>query len=300
MLAERLPQGRMMKMRFTKMEGCGNDYVYVDCVREHPELAQADEETLKQLAIAVSDRHFGIGSDGLILILPSDVADFRMKMFNSDGSESEMCGNGTRCIGKFVYDKGLTAKNPVRLETLAGIKVLDLHLKNGQVDTVTVDMGEPVLEPAQIPVLCAKNPVIGMEMRAVDREFIATCVSMGNPHAVVFLEEPVADFDLNRYGKAAEVSSLFPKKANIEFINVLGPRELRMRVWERGAGETLACGTGACATVVAAILNGICRREDEVTVHLLGGDLSIRWDKDTGHVFMTGPARFCFDGVWLK
>ena len=287
-------------MRFTKMEGCGNDYVYVDCVREHPELAQADEETLKQLAIAVSDRHFGIGSDGLILILPSSVADFRMKMFNSDGSESEMCGNGTRCIGKFVYDKGLTAKNPVRLETLAGIKVLDLHLKNGQVDTVTVDMGEPVLEPAQIPVLCAKNPVIGMEMRAVDREFIATCVSMGNPHAVVFLEEPVADFDLNRYGKAAEVSSLFPKKANIEFINVLGPRELRMRVWERGAGETLACGTGACATVVAAILNGICRREDEVTVHLLGGDLSIRWDKDTGHVFMTGPARFCFDGVWLK
>ncbi len=287
-------------MRFTKMEGCGNDYVYVDCVREHPELAQADEETLKQLAIAVSDRHFGIGSDGLILILPSDVADFRMKMFNSDGSESEMCGNGTRCIGKFVYDKGLTAKNPVRLETLAGIKVLDLHLKNGQVDTVTVDMGEPVLEPAQIPVLCAKNPVIGMEMRAVDREFIATCVSMGNPHAVVFLEEPVADFDLNRYGRAAEVSSLFPKKANIEFINVLGPRELRMRVWERGAGETLACGTGACATVVAAILNGICRREDEVTVHLLGGDLSVRWDKDTGHVFMTGPARFCFDGVWLK
>lgn len=287
-------------MRFTKMEGCGNDYVYVDCVREHPELAQADEETLKQLAIAVSDRHFGIGSDGLILILPSDVADFRMKMFNSDGSESEMCGNGTRCIGKFVYDKGLTAKNPVRLETLAGIKVLDLHLKNGQVDTVTVDMGEPVLEPAQIPVLCAKNPVMGMEMRAVDREFIATCVSMGNPHAVVFLEEPVADFDLNRYGRAAEVSSLFPKKANIEFINVLGPRELRMRVWERGAGETLACGTGACATVVAAILNGICRREDEVTVHLLGGDLSVRWDKDTGHVFMTGPARFCFDGVWLK
>ena len=287
-------------MRFTKMEGCGNDYVYVDCVREHPELAQAGQETLKNLAIAVSDRHYGIGSDGLILILPSQVADFRMQMFNSDGSESEMCGNGTRCIGKFVYDRGLTRKNPVSLETLAGIKILELHLKDGVVDTVTVDMGQPILEPAEIPVLCAKKPVVGMEMKAAGRTFPATCVSMGNPHAVVFLDEPVKSFALEKYGSAAEVSSLFPKKTNVEFVNVLSPTRLQMRVWERGAGETLACGTGACATVVAAVLNGICAREAEVTVDLLGGQLSIRWDQENGHVYMTGPAAFCFDGTWLK
>lgn len=275
------------------MEGCGNDYVYINCLEE-----QIDMERVQELAVAVSERHFGVGSDGLVLILPSETADFRMRMFNNDGSESEMCGNATRCIGKYVYDRGLTDKTQVSLETLGGIKYLDLHLKDGVVDTVTVDMGAPILDAADIPVLSAKHPVVGETVTVLDRTFAFTCVSMGNPHAVTFLQEPVWAFDIGTYGAKVEVLSLFPKKTNVEFVNVISREELHMRVWERGSGETLACGTGACATAVAAVLNGLCDRR--VNLKLLGGELSIEWRESDNHVYMTGPARFSFDGVWLR
>ena len=274
-------------LKFTKMHGLGNDYVYMDAINQKI-------ENRSELAKFVSDRHFGIGSDGLILICPSEKADFRMQMFNQDGSEAEMCGNGIRCVGKFVYDKGLTNKTTITVETLAGIKTLVMTEKDGKIETVRVDMGEPILEPKLIPVISEENPVKNLQLKAEDKEFKFTCVSMGNPHAVAFIEEYVNDFDICKYGSKLEVNKAFPNKANIEFINVIDDKTLKMRVWERGAGETLACGTGACASAVAAMLNGYTSRK--VTVHLLGGDLKIEWSKADNHVYMTGTATTVFEG----
>ena len=274
-------------LQFTKMHGLGNDYVYMDAINQKI-------ENRSELAKFVSDRHFGIGSDGLILICPSEKADFKMQMFNQDGSEAEMCGNGIRCVGKFVYDKGLTKKETITVETLAGIKTLVMTAKNGKIETARVDMGEPILEPEKIPVISNENPVKNLKLEVEDKDFTFTCVSMGNPHAVTFIKEDVNKFDICKYGAKLEVNKAFPKKANIEFINVIDDKTLKMRVWERGAGETLACGTGACAVTVSAILNGYTKRV--VTVHLLGGDLKIEWNKNDNHVYMTGPATTVFEG----
>lgn len=274
-------------LQFTKMHGLGNDYVYMDAINQKI-------ENRSELAKFVSDRHFGIGSDGLILICPSEKADFRMQMFNQDGSEAEMCGNGIRCVGKFVYDKGLTKKETITVETLAGIKTLVMTAKNGKIETARVDMGEPILEPEKIPVISNENPVKNLKLEVEDKDFTFTCVSMGNPHAVTFIKEDVNKFDICKYGAKLEVNKAFPKKANIEFINVIDDKTLKMRVWERGAGETLACGTGACAVTVAAILNGYTKKT--VTVQLLGGRLKIEWNKNDNHVYMTGPATTVFEG----
>ncbi len=274
-------------LQFTKMHGLGNDYVYMDAINQKI-------ENRSELAKFVSDRHFGIGSDGLILICPSEKADFKMQMFNQDGSEAEMCGNGIRCVGKFVYDKGLTKKETITVETLAGIKTLVMTAKNGKIETARVDMGEPILEPEKIPVISNENPVKNLKLEVENKDFTFTCVSMGNPHAVTFIKEDVNKFDICKYGAKLEVNKAFPKKANIEFINVIDDKTLKMRVWERGAGETLACGTGACAVTVSAILNGYTKRA--VTVHLLGGDLKIEWNKNDNHVYMTGPATTVFEG----
>ena len=274
-------------LKFTKMHGLGNDYVYMDAINQ-------DIKDRNELAKFVSDRHFGIGSDGLILIDKSDKADFKMQMFNSDGTEAEMCGNGIRCVGKFVYDKGLTDKETITIETLAGVKTLKLTIEDGKMKLARVDMGEPILEPEKIPVIAKETPVKNLKLKAEDKEFTFTCVSMGNPHAVTFIKEDVNKFDICKYGKILEIDKAFPKRSNIEFINVVDDHTLKMRVWERGAGETLACGTGACASVVSAILNGYTSRE--VTVHLLGGDLSINWNETDNHVYMTGPATTVFEG----
>ena len=273
-------------MKFTKMQGLGNDYVYIDATHQNIE----NESTLAQF---VSNRNFGIGSDGLILICKSDVADFKMKMFNSDGSEAEMCGNGIRCVGKFVYDKKLTDKTTITIETLAGIKTLRLNTKEGKVETVKVDMGEPILSPSQIPVISNEEPVKNLKINVKGKEFIFTCVSMGNPHAITIVDN-VKDFDVEKYGKAVEVDEVFPKKTNVEFIEIVDNQHIKMRVWERGTGETLACGTGACATAVACNLNGLT--DEHVFVELLGGTLEIEWDKQDNHVYMTGPAVTVFDG----
>ena len=274
-------------LNFTKMHGLGNDYVYIDAINQKV-------ENRSELAKFVSNRHFGIGSDGLILICPSDKADFRMQMFNSDGTEAEMCGNGVRCVGKFVYDKGLTQKETIKIETLAGIKTLKMTIENQKMKLAEVDMGEPILEAKEIPVISKENLVKNLTLKAEDRDFKFTCVSMGNPHAITFIEENVNDLDIYKYGKILEVAHVFPKRTNVEFVNVIDKNTLKMRVWERGAGETLACGTGACATVVASILNGYTYRK--VTVKLLGGDLNIEWNENDNHVYMTGPATTVFDG----
>ena len=277
-------------LKFTKMHGLGNDYVYMDAINQNI-------ENREELARFVSDRHFGIGSDGLILICSSEVADFKMQMFNSDGTEAEMCGNGIRCVGKFVYDKGLTNKTTISIETLAGIKVLEMKEEQGKIKLVKVDMGEPILEPEKIPVKSNEHPVKKLELRAIDKEFNFTCVSMGNPHAITFIKEDVNNFDICKYGKILENDEAFPNRANIEFVNILDEKTLKMRVWERGAGETLACGTGACGVAVAAILNNYTQRK--VTVKLLGGDLEIEWNKEDNHVYMTGPATTVFEGQLL-
>lgn len=274
-------------MKFTKMHGLGNDYVYVNCMEEKI-------ENPAEVARKVSDRHFGIGSDGLILILPSDVADFRMDMYNADGSQAEMCGNGIRCVGKYVYDYGLTEKESISVETLAGIKYLDFSIENGKVALVTVDMGEPILKAEDIPVLCEKDQVIEEPIFAAGQEWKMTCVSMGNPHCVIFIDTPVKDFPLEEVGPLFENHERFPKRINTEFIELIDKKTVNMRVWERGSGETMACGTGACASTVAAILCGYT--EEEITLHLLGGDLRVRWDRDKNRVFMTGPAQVVFDG----
>ncbi len=238
--------------KFTKMHGLGNDYVYMDAIHQN-----IDKES--ELARFVSNRHFGIGSDGLILICKSDVADFKMRMFNQDGSEAEMCGNGIRCVGKFVYDKALTNKETVTIETLAGIKTLNLNVRDGKVKTVRVDMGEPILEPEEIPVISKEKPVKNLKRKVLGKEFTLSCVSMGNPHAITIVEN-TEEFDIETYGKLLEVDKVFPNKVNVEFIQIIDQEHIKMRVWERGAGETLACGTGACATLVACSLNGLTNR----------------------------------------
>ncbi len=273
-------------IKFTKMHGLGNDYVYIDAINQKI-------ENESSLAKFVSNRHFGIGSDGLILICKSDSADFKMRMFNSDGSEAEMCGNGIRCVGKFVYDKGLTDKTIVKIETLAGIKTLVLNTKDGKVETARVDMGEPILEAEKIPVISKEQPVKNLELEAENKKFKFTCVSMGNPHAITIVEN-TKEFDVEKYGKILEVDKAFPKKANIEFAQIIDKENIKMRVWERGAGETLACGTGACATAVACNLNGLTGRK--VNIELLGGTLNIEWNEKDNHVYMTGPAVTVFDG----
>ena len=279
-------------MYFTKMHGLGNDYVYVNCLEERI-------ENPSETARAVSDRHFGIGSDGLILIRPSEAADFEMEMYNADGSRGEMCGNGIRCVAKYVYDYGLTDKTSISVETLGGIKYLDLTVENGKVALVRVDMGIPELRAEAIPILCETceeengRKVIREPIVVDGMEYQMTGVSMGNPHAVVLLED-VEGLDIEKIGPKFENHERFPKRINTEFVRVIDRETIEMRVWERGSGETLACGTGACAAAVAAILNGLAERR--VTVKLLGGDLLIEWEEETGKVYMTGPAVTVFEG----
>ena len=280
-------------INFTKMEGLGNDYVYINCTKH-------DISNASQLAKIISDRHFGIGSDGLILIKNSKKADFRMQMFNSDGTEAEMCGNGIRCVGKYVFDKGLTDKTTLKIETLAGIKKLKLNVENGKVKTVKVDMGEPILENNLIPIkdgkiYKSKDEIqfykVNIEIDGDLKEL--TCISMGNPHSIVFTKD-IERLNIEKYGPIIEVDSHFPNKVNVEFIEIIDKHNIKMRVWERGTGETLACGTGACASVVASVLNEYTERN--VTVELLGGKLDIEWNKEDNHVYMTGPAKIVFEG----
>ena len=275
-------------MKFSKMHGIGNDYIYVNCF----------EETVSEpekVSVVLSDRHKGVGSDGLVLIMPSDKADFRMRIFNADGSEAMMCGNATRCIGKYVYDMGLTDKTNITLETNSGIKYLTLYLKDNKVDSVTVDMGKAILVPKDIPVNSDLDLFVSQPVEVCGKSWDMTCVSMGNPHAVIFTEG-VAELDLEKIGPHFENHSLFPNRINTEFAEVIDDHTLNMRVWERGSGETFACGTGTCATVVAAVLNGICKHDEEVLVHLRGGDLRITYKTD-GTVLMTGPAEYVFEGT---
>lgn len=274
-------------MKFTKMHGCGNDYVYVNCFEE---TIENPNETAK----FVSDRHFGIGSDGMICIHPSDKADFRMAMYNSDGTEGAMCGNGVRCIAKYVYDYGLTDKTTITIETKGGIKELDLTVEDGKVTWVNVDMEAPVLEADKIPVIYdEEKKVIDKPVIVDGREYRITCVSMGNPHGVVFVDS-VDDLDIEKLGPMFEHHPMFPDRVNTEFIQVVDDHTIRMRVWERGAGETLACGTGACASAYASYLNQ--KTGNKVLVHLLGGDLQIEYDEEKHTIFMKGPARKVFDG----
>lgn len=276
-------------MKFTKMQGLGNDYVYVNCLKE--KIADPPE-----LARKISDRHFGVGSDGLIMINPSDKADFEMEMYNADGSRAEMCGNGIRCVAKYVYDYGLTDKTYISVETLAGIKYLDLTVEDGKVRLVKVDMGQPILEPEKIPVASKGSRVVDEPLLVDGKEYRMTCVSMGNPHAVIFVDEDVKNLPLEKIGPSFENHICFPKRVNTEFVRVIDRHTAEMRVWERGSGETLACGTGTCAVAVACVLNGLT--EDAITVHLLGGDLYIEWDREKNTVYMTGPAEAVFDGEW--
>ena len=276
-------------MKFTKMQGLGNDYVYVNCIEkriEHP----------SETARFVSDRHFGIGSDGLILICPSEKADFEMEMYNADGSRGEMCGNGIRCVAKYVYDYGLTNKKQISVETLGGIKHLELTVANGRVSLVEVDMGTPKLLPEEIPILPVtqgQKQIVNEPILVGGKEYRMTGVSMGNPHIVVYVED-VKSLQIEKVGPLFENHERFPNRINTEFARVTDRHTVEMRVWERGSGETLACGTGACAVAAASILNGMT--EDQVTVKLIGGDLRIRWDKESGHIFMTGPAAVVYDG----
>ena len=275
-------------MRFTKMHGCGNDYVYFDCTQERI----ADESAA---AIALSDRHFGIGGDGIILIKRGVKADFEMVMYNADGSRGAMCGNGIRCVAKYVYDNGLTDKTSISIESMGAVKYIDVTVENGEVVSAKVDMGAPILTAAEIPVVCDGARAIDVPITVDGTEYRMTCVSMGNPHAVVFIDRSPKEFPLEQVGPLFEHHAVFPDRTNTEFIRVVDRENLEMRVWERGSGETLACGTGACASAVAAMLNGYC--DHEVTVHLLGGDLQISWSGNEGDsVFMTGPATTVFTG----
>ena len=276
-------------MKFTKMHGLGNDYVYVDTFEQSvPDPAA--------MAIAVSRPHVGVGADGLVLIGPSTEADYAMRMFNADGSEGEMCCNAVRCIGKYVHDRGLTAKTRVTLATRGGIKTLELRLQGGSVEQVTVDLGEPALSPASLPVTLAGAQVLNHPLSIDGQTHHITCVSMGNPHAVIFVDDPRA-VDVHGIGRQIEHHPLFPKRTNVEFVRVWRRDLLEMRVWERGSGETLACGTGAAASLVAAVLNGLADRS--AVVQLTGGELHVHWDARDNHVYQTGPATFVFDGVWL-
>ena len=273
-------------MKFTKMHGCGNDYVYVNLFEEQI-------ENPAKVSIAVSDRHFGIGSDGLITIGASEIADFRMRIYNADGSEAEMCGNGIRCVAKYEYAHKLTDKTEITVETGAGVKTLQLTVEDDKVTLVRVDMGEPILTPDEIPVVADGDRVVDEPIVVDDKEWRMTCVSMGNPHAVVFVDD-VAHFELEKYGPLFENHVRFPKRTNTEFVQIISRNEAIMRVWERGSAETWACGTGTCATVMACILNGLT--DNDVLVHLRGGDLRIVYDEKSNHVFMTGPATEVFEG----
>ena len=275
-------------MKFTKMHGCGNDYVYFDCTQREI----ADESAA---AIALSDRHFGIGGDGIIIIKKGKIADFEMVMYNADGSRGAMCGNGVRCVAKYVYDNGLTDKENISIESMGAVKYIDVTVENGKVKSAKVDMGAPILSAEKIPVITDGERAINVPITVNGTEYKMTCVSMGNPHAVVFIENSPKDFPLEKIGPLFENNSVFPDRTNTEFIRVADRKNLEMRVWERGSGETLACGTGACASAVAAILNGYA--DNDVTVHLIGGDLEISWSGNEGDsVFMTGPATTVFEG----
>lgn len=276
-------------MRFTKMHGAGNDYVYVDCFAEK---VPAD---VSRLAIAVSDRHKGIGADGLILICPSEVADARMRMFNADGSESEMCGNGLRCVAKYVHDHGICRRERLKIETGRGVLDVQLEIAGGKAVRARINMGAPILESARIPTTLPGDPPIRQKLNAAGREFEVTCVSMGNPHCVTFVDQLNDDWVL-RVGPEVERHPAFPRRVNAEFIQIVSPREFHMRVWERGSGETQACGTGACASAVAGVLAGLTERK--VLAHLPGGDLELEW-AESGDVFLTGPAVEVFSGTWL-
>lgn len=275
---------KMSKLNFTKMHGAGNDYIYINCMKSCP----AD---LPALSRRLSDRHTGVGADGMVLIMPSEIADFRMRMFNADGSEGLMCGNAARCVGKYVFEKGLTDKKRIALETPSGVRTLCLHFDGTAVDRVTVDMGCPVLEPSRIPVhsSCAEDIEIATSFGAT----ALTAVSMGNPHGVVFCK--LADVNVEGLGKELETNAVFPDRANIEFVEVAAPDSLLMRVWERGSGETQACGSGACAAVVAGVLTGRCARH--CSVSLPGGCLDVEWREADNKVYLTGPAQFVFEGT---
>ena len=273
-------------MKFTKMNGIGNDYVYVNCFEEKI-------ENPSEVAIKISNRNYAVGSDGLIMINPSKVADCEMEMYNADGSRSEMCGNGIRCVGKYIYDYGLTDKTRVSVETLAGIKYLDLTVENGKVTLVKVDMGSPELMPANIPVVAEGDSVINAPIMVDGKEYRMTAVSMGNPHAVVYMDD-IKNLEIEKIGPKFENHERFPRRVNTEFVRVIDRNTVEMRVWERGSGETMACGTGACAVAVACILNGLT--EDKVIVKLLGGNLFIEWDREADKVYMTGPAAVSFEG----
>ena len=277
-----------MKFEFTKMHGAGNDYIYFDCFKQTIEDPSA-------LSIALSDRHFSIGGDGIVMICPSDIADAKMRMFNIDGSEGKMCGNAIRCVAKFLYEKDICKKESISIETLSGIKYLDLKIENDKVTGVTVDMGKAILKPSEIPVNIDGETAIAKQIVIDGKEYTATCVSMGNPHCVVFDEIDPDDIDLHCIGPKFEKNEIFPEQVNTEFVKVIDENTLKMRVWERGSGETLACGTGACATVVAAVENGFCQKGETVKVILTGGELFIRYTDEA--VFMTGPAAIAFEGT---
>ncbi len=280
----------MAKIKFTKMHGTGNDYVYINCFNQ-------SVYNPSELAVKMSPRRFSVGADGVILICPSDVADAKMRMFNLDGSEGKMCGNGIRCVGKYIYDNGIAKKSTVTVETLSGIKTLKIEAADGIAKTLTVDMGEPEFKPENIPVKGIDgNEIVNMPIDVNGTTYNITAVSMGNPHAVVFCDN-VSGLELEKIGPCFENHPIFPEKVNTEFIKVLNETELEMRVWERGSGETLACGTGTCAAVVAAVKNGYCKQDTEITVHLLGGELYITFKND-GHVFMRGEAQTVFDGEY--
>lgn len=275
-------------MKFTKMHGIGNDYIYFNCF----------EETIKnpgELSIKLSDRHFGVGGDGIVLILPSNRADFRMRMFNADGSEGKMCGNASRCVGKYLYEKGLTKKRSIKLETLSGIKILDLNVVNEKVVSVKVNMGKPILVAKKIPVISDKEEVIDRELIINKEKYNITCISMGNPHCVVFMDN-IHELNLEKLGPYFEKNEIFPDRINTEFVEIINSNYIKMRVWERGSGETLACGTGACASVVASIINGYCKRDSDIKVELLGGELIINYTLQ-GDVYMNGPAKFVYEGI---
>ena len=275
-------------LTFSKMHGIGNDYIYINCFQE----TVTDPE---KLSIFLSDVRFGVGSDGLVLILPSEVVDFRMRIFNADGSEAMMCGNATRCIGKYVHDMGMTDKTEISLETNSGIKYLTLYPgADNKIESVKVDMGKAILIPKDIPVNSDLDRFIAQPVTVDGKEYAMTCVSMGNPHAIVFLPD-VDSLDLEKIGPSFEHHPLFPDRVNTEFVRVIDDHTLQMRVWERGSGETFACGTGTCATVVAAVLNGYCKKEEEILVHLRGGDLRIIYHEDET-VTMIGPATYVFEG----
>lgn len=277
-----------MVYSFSKMHGIGNDYIYFDCFNQN--ITEPEK-----MAVKLSDRHFSIGGDGIVLICPSDTADAKMRMFNIDGSEGKMCGNAIRCVAKFLYEKGLCKKDKISVETLSGIKYLELDIKDGKVESVKVDMGKAVLKPSEIPVNFEGDDAVKKHLTVDGEDFEVTCVSMGNPHCVIFGETDPENIEIEKIGPKFEKNPIFPEQVNTEFIKVIDEKTLKMRVWERGSGETLACGTGACASVVAAVLNGYCKKGEDITVHLIGGDLIVRYTDD--NVFMTGPASFSFDGT---